>query len=483
MSAQELSLEQRIGQVIMPEIRFAENPNLDEFVRIVEKVKVGGFITFGGDARSTTEFLSTLQDVSEIPLWICSDLEQGTGQQVSGATLFPSAMALAATNDMNLVEEAGRVTGAEARAIGIHGVLGPVVDLAGGPGNPIISIRAFGNDPDHITRCASAWMTGLAEGGAHNCIKHFPGHGPVETDSHTEQTVITLSPEEMEPHWRPYRGVAGQADVVMVGHLVVEAIDAGIPATASSILVQMLRDDLGFNGCLMTDALTMEGAIASGDPGATVTSGMDIALMPRDLQQAVRSIKRVPQSRLLPAVEQILGLKARVTESEAIEVGAQSSHELSKRIARAAVHALKPSTVDGPVTVIRMGKRPRYGSVVGEHTLKALFPGCGILDVLDESEESIFRSLADIPEDHTRIVLLTDSPRAGLVPFELTEGIVRALNPEKTVLLVAGIPWHAQQMRDAKGILLGFCDSWMSQLALCEALVSGDAPGVLPVEL
>jgi beta-N-acetylhexosaminidase len=484
MMPQGLSLEQRIGQVIFPEIRFAENPEVEEYIRIVDTYQVGGFITFGGDVSCVSSFLDALQEASQIPLWICSDLEQGTGQQVSGATLFPSAMALAATDNMALIESAGRVTAAEARAVRIHGVLGPVVDLAGGPGNPIISIRAFGNDPDHIARCAAAWMKGLAAGGAHSCIKHFPGHGPVETDSHTEQTVISLSREDLEPHWRPYRAVTALADLVMVGHLAVSQVDGDVPATASSVLIRILRDELGFEGCLMTDALTMEGAVANGDPGATVTAGMDVALMPRDLRQAVRSIKRVPQSRLHAAVEQVLAVKTRIFDPEPIDVGAESSHELSKRIARAAVHALRPvEKPTGPLTVIRVGKRPRYGTVVGEHTLKALYPGCELVDVLDESEELIVERMNAIPEDRTRVVLLTDSPRAGLVPFKLTEEIVRALNPEQTILLVAGIPWHAQQMPDARGILLGFCDSWMSQVALCEALVSGDTPGICPVDI
>src|SRR5688572_10353665 len=172
-----MSPRERVAQMVCADFRFA----LPDYDRVTEAVKagVGGVCLFGGSIFDVTSFVNGLQNLAKFPLLVASDYENGAGQQVSGATVLPSNMAVGATGSETLAELKGRVTAREARALAVSWILAPVLDLQTRPDNPIVNTRSFGGDPGAASRLGAAFARGVREEGALPCAKHFPGHGDV----------------------------------------------------------------------------------------------------------------------------------------------------------------------------------------------------------------------------------------------------------------------------------------------------------------
>ena len=173
-----------------PPIRVEEDA--DRFRKLHNKYQFGGLVLFNGHKDHTPKILSELQRMSEVSLLVASDIERGTGQQIEGATLFPHAMACGKAGD-EAVKTFAKITAQEALASGIHIAFSPVADVNSNPRNPIIGIRAFGTQPDDVSRHVSTFIRTCKKEGLLTTAKHFPGHGDTETDSHAEMPVITSS--------------------------------------------------------------------------------------------------------------------------------------------------------------------------------------------------------------------------------------------------------------------------------------------------
>ena len=226
------------------------------------------------------------------PLLIASDLERGAGQQVAGLTQFPPPLALASLGDASVVRWAGAVTAQEARAVGINWVFAPVGDLDVRPDNPIVQTRAFGDDPNRVASLVRTWIEGCQDAGALACAKHFPGHGRTSVDSHIALPVVadtagTLRESDLLPF-----AIAVESGVasVMTAHVAYPALDAtGVPATISRPIMAELRERLGFDGLVVTDALIMDGALMgrreSDAAVEAIQAGVDLLLYPKDARR------------------------------------------------------------------------------------------------------------------------------------------------------------------------------------------------------
>jgi beta-N-acetylhexosaminidase len=210
-----MSLEEKVGQMIMGRSDGAflheNDPALKELEALVEKGRLGGLVFFKGDPYATATIANHLQDKAHLPLLMASDYEWGAAFRVEGATRFPSAMALGAAGgekeDARLQAE---VTAREARAMGIHLALAPVVDLNVHPANSVINTRSFGEDPERVGRLAAAFIQTAQEKGLLTTAKHFPGHGPTEVDSHLTLPVIRLDRKRLEEvELAPSRAASG----------------------------------------------------------------------------------------------------------------------------------------------------------------------------------------------------------------------------------------------------------------------------------
>ena len=289
--------------LLLPAIRWDANHGFANERAAIEKalaLGVGGFILFGGDQERVRALTKELRMRSRVPLLIAADLERGAGQQFSGATGLPPLAAIASLGDADAVRRAARLTAREARTLGLNWDLAPVCDLDLVPENPIVGTRSLGSDSRRVAMLAQAWIQACQAEGVLACAKHFPGHGRTRTDSHVGLPVVDASRAELIEHdLAPFRaaieaGVAG----VMTAHVAYPALDAsGAPATMSREMLQwLLRQQMRFEGLIVTDAMIMEGAIAEhGEDEAAIRAldaGCDLLLYPNDLEAVASALDR-----------------------------------------------------------------------------------------------------------------------------------------------------------------------------------------------
>jgi beta-N-acetylhexosaminidase len=335
-----MTLREKVGQMLMPYFfgvfTSAASSDYKNLVHEVEENHVGGFIvgtTRGplGIERSqvypVAELGNELQRRAKVPLLIGADFESGTGMRLDEGTSFPSAMAVAATNDPKLAYTIGKVIALESRAAGVHWIFAPDADVNNNPDNPIINIRSFGENPKSVGEFVAQEIRGIQENGGLATAKHFPGHGDVSVDSHLALPTVPGDRKDLEAtELVPFRAAIGASvGSVMPGHLAVPAFepDASVPATTSrSILTGLLRDELKYQGLVVTDAMDMGGVTSRYPPGEAavraVEAGADVLLMPpvpdaamAGLERAVRS-GRITEKRVDESVRRILQAKSRL---------------------------------------------------------------------------------------------------------------------------------------------------------------------------
>jgi beta-glucosidase-like glycosyl hydrolase len=260
---------------------------------------VGGFIIFGGPSEHVASLTEDLHSKSRVPLLIGADLERGAGQQFAGQTALPPLAAIASLEDLQSIRRAAGVSALEARSLGINWIYAPDCDLDIEPDNPIIGTRSFGSDPERVAEYAAAWIDACQAEGVLACAKHFPGHGRTTVDSHKQLPMVgesldILRQTDLVPFERAIeRGVAS----VMSAHVAFPALDpTGSPATLSRpILTNLLRNELGFAGLIVTDALIMEGVLGGGESEAVVRAvhaGCDCLLYPSNVIDSERAVRK-----------------------------------------------------------------------------------------------------------------------------------------------------------------------------------------------
>ncbi|HEY8143856.1 MAG TPA: glycoside hydrolase family 3 N-terminal domain-containing protein [Kofleriaceae bacterium] len=341
-----LSIEQKAAQMVFVRAEpGVVNPRAESYRDLLAQVRdleVGGVVLFRTPRDTVPLLLNDLQDASPLPLLVAADVERSVAFRVpDGSVDLPWAMAIGATRSPEAARFAGELTARESRALGIHWALGPVADVNNNPENPVINIRAFGEDPTLVSEMARAWIQGARAGGVITTAKHFPGHGDTETDSHLALATIPGDRARLDRiELAPFRAaVSGGVDAVMLGHLLAPAIDAsGTPATLSPEIDRLLREELGFSGLVVTDALDMKGFDARWIGGAVVDAvraGADVLMLPADPKVAVQSIARavaegtLEEARLDLSVRRLLSWKHRL--------GLDASRRIDAVAARAAV--------------------------------------------------------------------------------------------------------------------------------------------------
>ncbi len=330
-----LSLEQRAGQVLMVRA-FGEYYPADadarrELVSLVQELALGGVILFRSQVYEAAALLNDLQtaaaDAGHLPLVMAADFEWGADFRIDGAVPFPTAMAVGATHDPAAAEWMGRASGRDARALGVHWIFAPVADVNVNPRNPVINVRAFGEDPDHVGEMVAAFVRGAQQGGVLATAKHFPGHGDTAVDSHIALPVLDHDNRRLQAvELAPFRAAidAGVASI-MTAHIAVPALTADnrLPATLSyAVLTDLLRTQLDFRGLVVTDAMEMGGIARrwwSGQAAVeSLVAGADMVLLspnPRAVHAAVvRAVQRgdLSADRLDDAVRAVLRAKARL---------------------------------------------------------------------------------------------------------------------------------------------------------------------------
>ena len=325
-----LSDSQKVGQLIVPWLSGAytalDDSSFLEAARWVDSLHVGGIIISVGPPLEIAAKLNALQTRSALPLLVSADLEWGAAMRVRGATGFPQIMATGATGDPNDAYTIGAAAADEGRAVGIHVNFAPDADLNNNPANPIINTRSFGEDPRAVSLLVTAYVRGVRENGMLATLKHFPGHGDTETDSHLGMPVIRADYARLDTvELVPFRaGIAAGADIVMSAHIAFPSLTGGDdPGTLSAaVLTGLLRDSLHFRGMVVTDALTMGAIVAKYGAGEAAVraflAGSDLLLMPANPDSALAAMLgavaagRISRERLDGSVRRLLELKKRL---------------------------------------------------------------------------------------------------------------------------------------------------------------------------
>ena len=362
----EMSLEEKVGQLLVAGTRTEfTNIGSQKFKKIRENIQryhVGGYHAQPGNILTASLLLQRMQESARIPLLITADLEGGAGLIFKGATRFPKAMAVGATGEPAHAYQVAKITALEARRLGVHVNFYPIADVNNNPLNPIISIRSFGEDPEKVSKMAAAYIRGSQEHEVLATAKHFPGHGDTEADSHLELPVITAPLERLRRVELPPFQAAIKAGVaaIMTAHLYVPALEPqeGVPATLSRrILTGLLREEMGFEGLIFTDAINMEGISAHYSTAEAVVrafqAGVDSIIFPPSVPAAFEALLgavrdgTISEKRLEESVGRILEAKARLqlhASPQAIDrsqhdryIGSQEHLEAAQKIMDAAI--------------------------------------------------------------------------------------------------------------------------------------------------
>lgn len=256
-----LSLDEKIGQLFMPPAcPLRGEDHKSDWATLLEKLHVGSAILKYSDPVTQVKFLESLHKASKIPLLISADAEWGLAMRMKDTAAFPKNGILGAIGDFDLIFQVGAEIGRQAKRVGIHLNFAPVADVNTNPDNPIIGIRSFGDDPNHVASCVAAMVRGLQSAGILACAKHFPGHGDTTVDSHSALPVVAHSRKRLDSvEFVPFRRACSErVGAIMSGHLLVSAIDPERPATLSPLCIEgLLRNEFGFEGLIITDALNM----------------------------------------------------------------------------------------------------------------------------------------------------------------------------------------------------------------------------------
>jgi beta-N-acetylhexosaminidase len=320
-----MSFDEKVGQLFM--VAAYSNKDAAHFAeldKLVTENKVGGLIFFQGGPMRQARLTNRFQSLAKVPLFIGIDAEWGLNMRIDSTFRYPFNMTLGAIKDLNLVEKVGTSMAKESKRMGIHFNFAPVLDINTNPKNPIIGYRSFGENKINVTEHAIALMTGAQNHGIFSTGKHFPGHGDTETDSHSTLPVVNASLEHLEKvELYPYKRMFDNGLVsVMVAHLNVPSLEPreGYPTSISyNVVSTLLKDQLGFDGLIFTDALNMKGASNFRKPGdidlEAFMAGNDILLFTENVPLAVEKIcvayqdGLITEERVAQSVKKILSYK------------------------------------------------------------------------------------------------------------------------------------------------------------------------------
>lgn len=454
----------------------------DYYFSLVKK-GVAGFIVFGGELETVRTVLRALQLASDKPLIIASDLEQGLGQHIHGGTIFPPAMAIAsAVRSLNRQETAAllkrlyNAISLEAGCTGINTIFAPVLDINTNPENPIISTRAFGEDPETVSYFGCEMVKTLQQNNILACGKHFPGHGDTETDSHISLPVVKKDLSYLERNeFIPFkRAIDAGVSMIMLGHLSVPALDpSGIPASLSEKAVSYLRKKLGFKGIVITDAINMGGIGGYTEEDASLMAlkaGADIILHPTD-PDSVASYLR--QNNYLPQPLNLIPNPVKFNSDISLEndyFNFPEHKELSDKLAKMAIKIDGGTETNKPFLIILNDDKKEELSFINAlrerfHHIKHLtvFPG-------DDMPWHM------IPADHDLIICIFSEVKAwkGSTSLWLHKNL-ESLRYKARVFISFGSPYVLKNLQEPGSCatkIYAFWKSDVAQEAVAEKLIS-----------
>ncbi len=549
-----MSLDEKIGQLILVGINATFlNQDSDAYRALRHQVvdnHIGGIILFRGPVYESVVLVNRMQELAKYPLLTSADLEAGSGMRFDDTVNFPWNMAVGATGNPDYARRQGQVTAREARALGVQQIYAPVVDVNNNAGNPVINVRSYGEDPAEVARYAAAFTEGAQHGGVIATAKHFPGHGDTAVDSHRGLPEINVDRARLNSvELVPFRAsVEAGVGSVMVGHIGLPQLDPTVvkplpkdvkgkptdtteageidaqgtmPATLSPVMGSILRNDLHFNGMIVTDALSMSGlTIYFTQEEAAVRAleaGADLLLKPSDADASLRGVRAAVQSgrlsekriedsaRKLLAAKYDLGLeKNRLTPLDQIDrlVGSPDVLELAREIAEHAITVVRDEDKQIPLNNLKPDSRIfNLALTNGDDRLVVANPFVAAMAraghkietvVLDDrsSNDDIQKALERANGADIVIASLYGRVRSGEirsvgVPEPGARALTTLINNQKSIIAISfGNPYLLMNFPQLRTYLVAYGDMPSLQQAAARAVLGEiDITGKLPISL
>ena len=507
---------------------------------------IGGLLIIQDSLPRYLNRMNELQAMSKVPMLVSIDGEWGPSMRFGEFPFFPQQMQLGALSDDSLIYEMGLAVAEQCEMVNIHINYAPVVDININPKNPVIHARSFGEDRDKVTQFARAYMQGMQDGGIVACSKHFPGHGDTEVDSHKGLPVLPFSRERLDSmELYPFRDqIKEGVKMVMMGHLHIPALDSAVSSISYPIVTGLLKEELGFDGVVVTDALTMKGVsenMESADIAlAAYKAGVDILLKPGDIIASIDRLEEAMKSGecdiedLNNRVRKVLRMKAEFGMLDRGYSAHVDTTDISNRVKKEAHIALTRELSEKTMTLVdnKAGMIPldaskriayvaynakhiplhrEYGDIEG---LSGYNPATGMVDSTTMMYQHLLKngngkgevhyftldkksSKADIVavekhlKDYDVVILACHDPRGrsrkDLIHADHMDILGKLVKKHHPILVHFGSPYGLAELPwldELGGVLVGYQDSENNQRAAAKVLTGEiEAQGVLPVSI
>ena len=491
---------------------------IDSVAQVVQDEQLGGLVVFQGGPVRHVDMFNRYQSVSKVPLLVTFDGEWGLGMRMPDSTLsFPYQMTLGAVQDNQLIYRMGREVALDFHRIGMHFNFAPDVDINNNPKNPVIGIRSFGDNKYNVTQKAKAYMDGMVDGGILASIKHFPGHGDTDVDSHHDLPKLPFDKTRLDTlELYPFKElIKAGAPAVMVAHMNIPVLDdtPNMPSSISKkVVTDLLRNELGFKGLTVTDAMDMKGVkkfFPNGEADVqAIVAGHDLLEVSENSKRAIDLILkaiesgRISQADIDARVKRVLAAKLwlgldkyRATPQQNLyaDLHRASAVQLIDQLSDAAITALnsteklKSFKKDLPTAVINVGISANQ---TFQNDLAAALTNETQYFVPDSlSKDDMKRLVKEIKKNKQFIIAVHDTRLRPRPTMQLNENVQKLMKKfaKKSILTLFTNVYAldgVEASKKAKTILLAYQNDAFMQKAAAKTLLGQNVPkGKLPVTI
>lgn len=514
---EQLTLEEKIAQLMVISVYpKRDNAEKSRVINLIKTYKLGGIIVMQGTPVKTASWINEFQAASDLPLLVSTDGEWGLKMRIDSTMIYPYAQAIGAISDSTYIYQMGRDFGNQLKMMGMHMNFAPVADVSTNPNNPVINFRSFGEDKKNVAN--KAWMVakGMQDAGVIPVAKHFPGHGDTKTDSHKTLPLIDHSKkriDEIESY--PFRflaekGVSG----VMSAHLNVPALDnSGMPSSLSKkIITGYLKDEIGFKGFVVTDAMNMKGALTKSDTPELLAlkAGNDIIEFVPDLKKAIESIKIAItngdyfEAEIDKKCRTVLALKrwANLNEYKPVEL-----KDLTARLNSPYFELTSRKLIQGSLTVLKddnilpvqnLEKQKIASVIIGDNKISAFQKMLSNYTKIDhfylskKATEKEWINLRQKLENYNLVIVgingvnIYPSKKYGTTEIQ-RKAVSEIVQENNSIFVFFGNAYalkHFTNIHHSKGLILAYQNNWLVQeLAAQSVFGAFNATGKLPVTI
>ncbi len=514
-----LNRKQRIAQLFFVRAHTDKGKAFeDSIAKVIRKEKIGGLVFFQGGPGRQLHLTKRYQQLARVPLLIAMDAEWGLGMRLDSTMSYPYQMTLGAIQDENLIENMGHEIAHDLKRLGVHINFAPVLDINNNPKNPVIGFRSFGDDKLQVARKASAYMKGMQEKGILVSLKHFPGHGDTDVDSHYDLPQLNFDRSRLDTlEMYPFKElIKNGASGVMVAHMNIPALDAStnLPSTLSKPIVSgILKNELRFKGLVFSDAMGMKGVVKFFPNGEAdvraLMAGNDVLELSENSKRGVKLIrkairkKRISREQINESVKKVLAAKYWAGLYQTVKLNPTT---LNEDLHRPSARALNQQLADAAVTVLNSRRLiddldPNKKTIivslgsaqtnVFQEELRTYFKQAEFI-CLDKaaSAQQVEQVLAKISSDLQIIVSIHDTRKRPAPVLDFNPDLIHLMNrlaQQGAIISVFANPYTLIQLPEiakAQTLVLNYQNSDEMQKAAVKVMSKAiPSKGKLPVNI